>query len=180
MGDAHYLSSQEGGAAPCPLAFPANPACENCRTNCCTAPWLLRRLCLPPLFAASVCHLCLSPLFARAPGRPRSLGTAVKREGVWPLSHLTPPLLSQSCHSLATPAFPLPGEGGGGGLGSPLSFRAFAASPLWVCHWRKSPSMRASAPEPFTFSIFATQTTQHEYFTLVSKAFGSVISHTVL
>ena len=41
-----------------------------------------------------------------------------------------------------------------GGQGSPLSPDAFATSPLRVCHFRKGPSVRASAPEPFAFSGF--------------------------
>ena len=56
------------GGCTLPVAFPARPACANCRANCCAAPGLLRRLCLPALFALSLCQLC-SPalLVARAP-----------------------------------------------------------------------------------------------------------------
>jgi len=111
---------------------------------------LLRRsrAAAPPLFAVS--------------GRSRSLGAALIPEGAWPLSHSTPPPLSQSCRALAPPAFPL-----GVGLGSPLSLSVlFVASPLRFCHRRKGPSARASAPEPFTFSSFAEMQLVSEYFTL--------------
>jgi len=63
----------------------------------------------------------LPALFARAPGRLRSPGAALIREGVWPLSHPTPPALSQSCRPLAPPAFPFGAGWGGGGTGLSLS-----------------------------------------------------------
>ena len=84
------------------------------------------------------------------PVRPRSPGAALVREGVWPLSHSSPSTLGQSCRSLAAPSIPL----GVGGLGSPLSPGAFAALPLRFCHFRKGPSVQASAPEPLTSSAF--------------------------
>jgi len=90
-------------------------------------------------------------LFA-SPVHPLSPGAVLVDKGFWPLSHSTPPMLIQSCCSLATPAFPLRGGGRVCVLASPLSPAAFAATPLQFCHFRKGPSVRTSASEPFTFS----------------------------
>ena len=111
MGDAHYLSSQEGG--PHPACMPSLHELLH---------KVLRRSLAEalPLFAAPVCQLCLLALFTSAPGRRRSLGAALICEGVWPLSHSIPLPLSQSCRSLATPSFPLWGRGGWGVLSLPV------------------------------------------------------------